>query len=76
MNERLGQIAMLLSNTGIAGDAIEKAERLLATGHTEDLIRYLRLLRCNLMDDLHKTQKRVDCMDYVIRQTEKAISVR
>ena len=73
MNERLEKMEMALSNAGLEKNAIEKAKRLLAAGHTEDLIRYLRLCRCDLMDELHKTQRRVDCMDYVIRQTEKNI---
>ena len=84
MNERLEKMEMALSNAGLEQNAIEKAKRLLAAGHTEDLIRYLRLCRCDLMDELHlcrcdlmdelhKTQRRVDCMDYVIRQTEKNI---
>ena len=71
MNERLEKMEMALSNAGLGQNAIDKAKRLLAAGHTEDLIRYLRLCRCDLMDELHKTQRRVDCMDYVIRQTEK-----
>ena len=73
MNERLEKMEMALSNAGLGQNAIDKAKRLLAAGHTEDLIRYLHLCRCDLMDELHKTQRRVDCMDYVIRQTEKNI---
>ena len=61
MNERLEKMEMALSNAGLGQNAIDKAKRLLAAGHTEDLIRYLRLCRCDLMDELHKTQRRVDC---------------
>ena len=76
MNERLEKMEMALSNAGLGQNAIEKAKRLLAAGHTEDLIRHLRLCRCDLMDELHETQRRVDCMDYVIRQTEKTFAAK
>ena len=73
MSERIEKMAIALLDTGLGQDAVEKAERLLATGQTEDLIRYLRLCRCDLMDELHQSQRRVDCLDYLIRQTEQAI---
>ena len=76
MKERMADMALALSNAGVGQEAIETAERLLAANRTEDLIRHLRLLRCDLMDDLHKTQRSVDCMDYLIRKTEKAIATR
>lgn len=71
MGERLTDMTLALSDAGCRPDAIEKAERLLKAGRTEELIRHLRLCRCDLMDDLHETQRRVDRMDYMIRQTEK-----
>ena len=48
-----------------------EAARLLQNEQTDALIRHLRLCRCELMEQLHESQKRVDCMDYLIRQTEK-----
>ena len=74
MSERIEKMAIALLDTGLGQDAVEKAERLMAAGQTEDLIRYLRLCRCDLMDDLHKTQRRVDRMDHLIRQTKNAYS--
>ena len=74
MSERIEKMAIELLDTGLGQDAVEKAERLMAAGQTEDLIRYLRLCRCDLMDDLHKTQRRVDRMDHLIRQTKNAYS--
>ena len=71
MNEQLENLSMALSEAGCNHAAIKKAERLLESGSIEALIRYLRLCRCSLMDDLHKSQKRVDCMDYLIRQAKK-----
>lgn len=70
MNERLEDLTAALSDAGCGSDAIDKAKRLWAAGRTEDLIRHLRLCRCELMDDLHACQKRVDRMDHLIRQAK------
>ena len=67
----LENLTLALLDVGCSKGAIEKAERLLVAGQKEELIRHLRLCRCDLMDDLHETQRRVDRMDYVIRQTQK-----
>ena len=72
MSERIEKMAIELLDTGLGQEEKKKAERLMAAGQTEDLIRYLRLCRCDLMDDLHKTQRRVDRMDHLIRQTKNA----
>ena len=73
MDEQQNKLRIALTDAGCGPDAVEKAERLLAAGRTQELIRYLRLCRCDLMEDLHKSQKRVDCMDYLLRQTEKQL---
>jgi len=36
----------------------------------------MKAFRCDLMDALHQSQRRVDCLDYLIRLTEKEIRVR
>ena len=72
MNGNSEMIASL-SDAGLKSDEIGKAEKLLEAGSGEELVRYLRLCRCGLMDDLHETQRRVDRLDYVIRQTRKIL---
>ena len=37
------------------------------------LIRYFRKCRCSRMEELHESQRRVDCLDFLIRQTAKTI---
>ena len=76
MKERFEKLTMALSDAGLGQDAIDQAERLLQAGCTEDLIRYLRLCRCDLMEDLHRSQRRVDHLDYVIRRTEKTLAAK
>ena len=74
MNERLETIKMTLSDAGCGQDAVDRAGCLLEAGCTEELIRHLRLCRCGLMEELHMTQKRVDRIDRLIRQTEKTLA--
>ena len=71
MKKTMEDMKITLADAGLKQEAINRAEMLLQAGRTDDLIRHLRLCRCDLMDDLHETQNRVDRMDYLIRQTEK-----
>jgi len=73
MNRTIENMGRALSDAGCSQEAIQKAERLLDAGQIRDLIRHLRICRCDLMEDLHKSQRRVDRIDYLIRQTEKTI---
>ena len=40
-------------------------------GDTDTLLRDLRKCRCHLIDELHESQKKVDNMDFLIRQIQK-----
>ncbi len=64
MNETLTAI---LSDIGLSEDEIAVAQRLDKAGRSDDLQKYLRLCRCDLMDDLHRSQKKIDNLDYLIR---------
>ena len=57
-----------LSEIGLSQDEITVAERLNQSGKTDDLQKYLRICRCDLMDELHSSQRKVDSLDYLIRQ--------
>ena len=76
MNVQKEYLAIMLSDAGFDQEAIEKAERLWDAGRTRDLIRHLRLCRCELMDILHESQKRVDCLDTLIRQTKRTMEMK
>ena len=69
-------LVIALSEAGFNREAVEKAERLWEAGCARDLIRHLRVCRCELMDILHESQKRVDRVDTLIRQTEKAMETK
>ena len=60
-----------LEDAGCRDEEVKKAKMLYEAGDIEALIRYLRKCRCSRMDELHESQRKVDCLDYLIRQTAK-----
>ena len=73
MSDYEKDLAACLSDAGFSGEMISEAIRLSEAGQKEDLIRYLRVKRCCLIEELHESQKKIDRFDYMIRQTEKQI---
>ncbi len=73
MNEELETILNNLSDAGCGDEELQKARQLYEAGDTQALIRYFRKCRCNLMEKLHESQRKVDRLDFLIRQTAKAI---
>ena len=76
MNVQKENLVIALSDADFGQEVIEMAERLWEAGRTRDLIRHLRVCRWELMDILHESQKRVDRVDTLIRQTEKAMETK
>jgi hypothetical protein len=60
-----------LAESGLDADTVNEAVRLYKTGSKEDLKRLLRSKRCDLIEQMHESQKIIDRFDYVIRQTGK-----
>ena len=73
MSDYEKDLASCLKDAGCTDEAIGEAVRLCEAGQKEDLIRYLRVKRCDLIEELHESQKKIDRFDYMIRQTEKQI---
>jgi hypothetical protein len=73
MNEELERILTNLKDAGCESREVKEAERLYETGDWETLMRYFRKCRCRRMEELHRSQRNVDCLDFLIRQTAKAI---
>lgn len=61
-----------MKDAGCTEEEIRKARRLHEAGDTDALLRYFRICRCSRMEELHESQRKVDCLDYLIRQTAKA----
>ena len=73
MNAELEKILSNLSDAGCADEELKKAAQLHEAGDKEALIRHFRKCRCSRMDELHESQRKVDCLDFLIRETAKAI---
>ena len=71
MSDYENDLASCLSDAGFTKDTISKAVRLCETGQKEELVRFLRVKRCDMIEELHESQKNIDRFDYMIRQTEK-----
>ena len=60
-----------LSDAG-CGDAItEEILDLSKKGLITEALQKMKKDRCRLMEELHESGRKVDCLDFLIRQTEK-----
>lgn len=64
-----------LIDAGCTEASAEDVVQLYQNGQTAEAMRKLRLLRCDLMEELHRSQRKVDCLDFLIRQTEKELKM-
>ncbi len=71
MNDYERGLTDCLEDAGFDGDTVIKAVRLYKTGSKDDLKQYLRSKRCDLIEQMHENQKKIDRFDYVILQTDK-----
>ncbi len=62
-----------LLDAGCPEEAADITERLCSSGRLDDALHQMKILRCDLMEALHQSQRKVDCLDQLIRQTEKAV---
>ena len=73
MSDYENDLASCLSGAGFTKETIRKAVRLCEAGQKEELVRFLRVKRCDMIEELHESQKKIDRFDYMIRQAEKQI---
>ena len=69
-NIDIEKILINMCDAGCTGADIERVRRLHEAGLDEDIVRCLRRCRCDLIEELHKSQRRVDCIDHLIRAAE------
>lgn len=60
-----------LKDAGCSSNIIEEVLRLYKNGQIQDAIKTLRRHRCSLMDSLHESQEKVDCLDFLVWSMEK-----
>ena len=61
-----------LAEIGCSPDRINHLAELVDAGRLTEAKQRLRCLRCDLMEELHVSQRRVDQLDWLIRETERA----
>ena len=63
-----------LADAGCTKHDAEIAGELFKNGQTDELIQFLKKCRCSLMDEMHESQRKVDRIDFFIRQAEKEVA--
>ncbi len=71
MSDYETELTDCLADAGFDGDTTSEAVRLYKTGSRDELKQYLRSKRCDLIEQMHESQRKIDRFDYVIRQTYK-----
>lgn len=72
MKTDIGSITDCLAYLGFDDRACLEAQTVYRRDVPGGLLRLLRKYRCGLVEDMHESQKKVDCMDLMIRSIEKA----
>lgn len=62
-----------LADVGCMPDESDAIVQMCICGNMKDALQKMRKNRCRLMDELHESGRKVDCLDFLIRQTEKEI---
>ncbi len=60
-----------MNDIGLSRENAERVASLLENGRNAEARQRLRALRSGLMDELHACQRKVDRLDWLIRETEK-----
>ena len=69
-NTDLERILINMSDAGCSDADIERVRGMHEAGFDDDIVRCLRRCRCDLIEELHRSQRKVDCMDHLIRAAE------
>lgn len=67
----LKRLKQNLSDAGCCNETSEDIIRMCEAGNIEGALRMMKKDRCRLMDELHESGRKVDCLDFLIRSTEK-----
>lgn len=60
-----------LQDAGCSKEQALYVAQLLKDGQMDAAVREINRCRCQLLDSLHETQRQVNCLDYLIRQTKE-----
>ena len=65
------QLLQGLFDAGCSTETAERISRLCAAGSYDEALYQMKVQRCTLIDEMHKSQRKVDRMDFLIRNQEK-----
>ena len=71
-NTDIEKILINMDDAGCSAADIERVRRLHEAGFDDEIVRCLRRCRCDLVEELHKSQRKVDCIDHLIRAAESS----
>ena len=60
-----------LSDAGCSAETAERIGTLYEAGSYDEMLRRMKVQRCVLVDEMHESQRKVDRMDFLIRDQEK-----
>ena len=60
-----------LQDAGCAKSTAKTIEQLYTAGQLPDAIHQIRILRCDLIEEIHREQRKIDCLDFLIRKMEE-----
>ncbi len=69
----LKRLKQNLTDAGCHSGAAREIIRMCEAGNIEDALHLMKKDRCRLMDELHESGRKVDRLDFLIRNTEKEI---
>jgi len=73
-NDKYSVIIQNLIDSGIDKTIAEKYTQQLLNGDVSKTIIFLRKHRKTLLDEVHKNQKQIDCLDFLLYQLGKEIN--
>ncbi len=65
------QLIQGLSEAGCSQETAERISTLYETGSYDEMLHQMKVQRCVLIDEMHESQRKVDRMDFLIRNQEK-----
>ena len=65
-----------LADAGCGESVIKEIVSLSENGRIAEALQKMKKDRCWLMDEMHESGRKVDCLDFLIRQTEKELQAK
>lgn len=70
----LGRVRQNLSDAGCAEEISGDIMKMCEDGNLDRALLMMKKARCAALDELHKSGRKVDCLDFLIRNTEKEMN--